>query len=199
MIQFEFFNDTLPEIEKRLGSMSGQARPVLKRALNLTAKRARKMLAQEAQKKYAVKQGAVNKGMKIKNATNRKLDAVINVTGRPNELKGFKVSPSKYRTGNDRPDVVKAKVVKANPMKELIRPRDQVKAFIVKFQSGHVTLAQRKGEARLPIETKFSVSNPQMVGSKRVYQLLRPDIGAMLEAEIERQIDRQLRKGAYKK
>lgn len=197
MIRFEFFNDTLPEIEKRLGSMSGQARPVLKRALNLTAKRARKMLAQEAQKKYAVKQGAVNKGMKIKNATNRKLDAVINVTGRPNELKGFKVSPSKYRTGNDRPDVVKAKVIKATPLKELIRPRDHVKAFIVKFKSGHVTLAQRRGEARLPIDTKYSVSNPQMVGAKRVYGLLRPDIAEMLEAEIERQIDRQLRKGSY--
>lgn len=199
MIQFEFFNDTLPEIERRLGSMSDQARPVLKRALNNTAKRARKMLAEEARKKYAVKQANFNKGMKIKNATNRKPDAIINVTGRPNELKGFKVSPSTYRTGNDRPDVVKAKVIKANPQKELIRPRDHVKAFIVKFKSGHVTLAQRRGKKSLPIDTKFSVSNPQMVGSKRVYQLLRPDIAAMLEAEIERQIDRQLRKGAYKK
>lgn len=197
MIVFNFrYDPGLEEIAERLGSMSDKAKPVLKKSVNAVAKQARKMLVKEAQKKYAVKQASFNKGAKIQNATNRRLYAVIHYTGKPNELKGFRVNPATYRAGAERPEFYKAKAVKANSMKKLQRPRDGVKAFIVKFASGHTTVVQREGKERLPIKTLYSTSNPHMIGAKRVYGVLRPQIGDMLDAEVSKQIERQLRRGA---
>ena len=108
-----------------------------------TAKQARKDLATEAQKTYTVKTGRFNKAMKIKNATPSRLEATIKATGKVMGLKDFKVSPATMRTGENRPEVVKAKVLKSGGMKPL--QMGSLKAFVTKFASGHVAVAQRRG------------------------------------------------------
>lgn len=187
MITFEYDGDTLAKVEKKLGSFKSEAPKALKNAINATAKQARKELAQEAQKTYVVKTGGFNKAMTIKNATAGSLEAVIKARGAPLPLKSFKVSPASARTGAARPDVVKAKVLKASGMKAL--QKGDIKAFVVRFKSGHVDVAQRQGPPRLPIKTLYSNSIPKMLGNeKRVFKVVKPNINKNLQENIDKQV-----------
>lgn len=187
MITFEYDGDTLAKVEKKLGSLKSEAPKALKNAINATAKQARKELAQEAQKTYVVKTGDFNKAMTIKNATAGSLEAVIKARGAPLPLKSFKVSPASARTGAARPDVVKAKVLKASGMKAL--QKGDIKAFVVRFKSGHVDVAQRQGPPRLPIKTLYSNSIPKMLGNeKRVFKVVKPNINKNLQENIDKQV-----------
>lgn len=189
MITYEYDQNTLAKVEKKLGSLKSEAPKALKNAINQTAKQARKDLATEAQKTYVVKSGRFNKAMTIKNATQRSLEATIKATGAPMELKDYKVSPATARTGANRPDLTKAKVLKAGSMKGL--QKGNIKAFVAKFASGHASVAQRRGSARLPLKVLFSNSIPKMLGNeKRVYGVVRPTI----EQNLQENIDKQVRK-----
>lgn len=189
MITYEYDQNTLAKVEKKLGSLKSEAPKALKNAINQTAKQARKDLATEAQKTYVVKSGRFNKAMTIKNATQSSLEATIKATGAPMELKDYKVSPATARTGANRPDLTKAKVLKAGSMKGL--QKGNIKAFVAKFASGHASVAQRRGSARLPLKVLFSNSIPKMLGNeKRVYGVVRPTI----EQNLQENIDKQVRK-----
>lgn len=189
MITYEYDQNTLAKVEKKLGSLKSEAPKALKNAINQTAKQARKDLATEAQKTYVVKSGRFNKAMTIKNATQSSLEATIKATGAPMELKDYKVSPATARTGANRPDLTKAKVLKAGSMKGL--QKGNIKAFVAKFASGHASVAQRRGSAQLPLKVLFSNSIPKMLGNeKRVYGVVRPTI----EQNLQENIDKQVRK-----
>lgn len=189
MITYEYDQNTLAKVEKKLGSLKSEAPKALKNAINQTAKQARKDLATEAQKTYVVKSGRFNKAMTIKNATQSSLEATIKATGAPMELKDYKVSPATARTGANRPDLTKAKVLKAGSMKGL--QKGNIKAFVAKFSSGHASVAQRRGSARLPFKVLFSNSIPKMLGNeKRVYGIVRPTI----EQNLQENVDKQVRK-----
>lgn len=189
MITYEYDQNTLAKVEKKLGSLKSEAPKALKNAINQTAKQARKDLATEAQKTYVVKSGRFNKAMTIKNATQSSLEATIKATGAPMELKDYKVSPATARTGANRPDLTKAKVLKAGSMKGL--QKGNIKAFVAKFSSGHASVAQRRGSARLPLKVLFSNSIPKMLGNeKRVYGIVRP----MIEQNLQENVDKQVRK-----
>lgn len=163
----------------------------MKRAINETAKQARKQLATEAQKKYVMKTGRFNKAMTLRNATNSSMEAIIGSTGGVTELKDFKVSPAKPATGNSRPSVVKGKGLKANSMKKL--QKGDLKAFVTKFKSGHVSVVQRRGDKRLPLKIFYSTSIPKMLGNENtVYGIVEPDIQKNLQKNLEKYISQAL-------
>lgn len=192
ILRFEFDEDLLHTIEDALGSMKSESRRVLKNAVNDTARDAKKDLAKKAQETYAVKQGRFTKAMKTQNATESSLTATINVTGEQLELKDFKVSPATYRTGQDKPDVLKAKVLLSSSLKGLIKSNN--KAFLVKFRNGHVSVAQRYHKTRYPIKKLLSNSIPTMIGSKdRVYGVIEPEIYDKLMDNILKEIKRVTR------
>lgn len=170
------------------------ARRVMKRALNDTANKARTMLADKARETYAVKKSGFKRNARLKRASGGNLAAYILVSGKANELKDFRVNPASYATGAARPAVYRAKVLQAGGLKALRKP-SVGKAFMVRFKSGHVTIAEREGKARLPIKTLYSPSNPAMVGARRVYGVLRPEIGSMLEKQVERSLNFELSRG----
>lgn len=189
ILRFEFDEDLLHTIEDALGSMKSESRRVLKNAVNNTARDAKKDLAKKAQETYAVKQGRFTKAMKTQNATLSDPTATINVTGEQMELKDFKVSPATYKTGPDKPDILKAKVLLSSSLKGLIKSNN--KAFLVKFRSGHVSVAQRYYKSRLPIKKLLSNSIPTMIGSKeRVFGVLEPEIYNTLMGNIIKEIER---------
>lgn len=191
MIEITYDQKMLATVEKKLGNMKAKAPDVLKKAINETAKQARKELVTEAQKTYVVKGGRFNKAMKIKNATAGNLEATINATGKVMGLKDFKVSPATMKTGTARPDIVKAKVLKAGGMKSL--QKGSLKAFVTKFQSGHVAVVQRRGESRFPIKTFSSNSIPKMIGNeKRVYRIVKPNIQKNLKKNVKKQVRKVL-------
>lgn len=190
LIEFQIDEGMLKTIEDALGDLKSESRKVLKNAVNKTAKQAKKDLAQKAQETYAVKQTRFTKAMTTKNATVGNPEAVINVTGAQLELKDFKVSPATYNPTN-RPSVVKAKVLLASGLKGL---QAGTKAFLVKFKSGHVSVAQRRGPERYPIKKLLSNSVPKMIGSqKRVYGIIEPDIYDNLLANVQAEIAKVLK------
>lgn len=183
----------LKKIKKALGPLSAKAPAVLASATTATAKEARKLLAAQAQKTYAVSNANWNKGMTIKNATKRTMTAVITSFGTAMELIQFKVNPAKLQA--EPPEMIKAKVLKKNALKPL--EKNGIKAFMVKFRSGHVTIAERLGNKRLPIKVLYSHGIPSMLGNeKRVYSVIRPDILQTLAKQVDVQIDKLLKKAA---
>ena len=194
MMKVEYNRNMLQRVERKLGNMKKEAPKVLKVALNDTAKEGRKDLASEAQKTYAVKKAGFNKSMKINKARVGNLEAEIVSEGRPLGLKDFKVTPASYKPGNGKPpDVIKAKVLKSSSYKPL--EKGGIKAFVTQFSNGHIAVAQRRGDERLPIKTLSSNSIPKMIGNeKRVYKVVKPKIQKNLKKNVNKQIKKVLSK-----
>lgn len=197
MITYEYDQDMLAKVEKKLGSLKSEAPTALKNAINKTAKQARKDLASEAQKTYTVKSGGFNKAMKIKNASAGSLEAVIKATGAPLQIKSFRIS----KAG----DVPRVQVLKAGSLKPLVK--GNIKAFVnniarkgqtrkrdtAKGAKGstvsHTDIAQRKGSSRLPIKTFYGNSVPIMLGNeRRVYGIVKPTIEENLQKNVDAQV-----------
>lgn len=191
-IKFEFDQVTVKNIEKRLGRMRSEAPKALKNALNATAKDARKDLAQEAQKTYAVKVGGFNQQMKIKPASTGNLVAVINSTGAHLEMIKFSVH-------GGRGSAVSVLINKKHGRKTF-SGRVFKNKISAKGQSGggHVGVAKfiggnPKQPNRLKIQKLFSVSVPQMIGNKRdVYGIVEPNILDNLRHNVDVQVEKIL-------
>lgn len=193
-VSIEVNRVSLEKIQKKLGNMSDKAPTVLRNALNDTAKKAEKKLAKKAQETYAVKTGSFTGAGTLKRATLGKLEAEIHYSGSTLELKKFKVSPAGVRTGSSRPEIVKAKVLKSSGMKGLVK--GDIKAFVAQMGNKHVGVMQRKGKERLPIKGLYSNSIPKMIGNeKRVYGIIKPEIGSDLQEAVNKQIQKVL--GGY--
>ena len=172
-------DDTISNIEKRLGKMKHKAPKVLCKSINDTAVWARSELAKEAQKSYTVKKGGFYKSMKIKKANYSSLESIISSQGETLELYKYKYSKGKKTT--------KAQVLRQGGLKTL--EKSGIKAFVAQFTSGHKTIAQRVGESRLPIKIFYSNSIPTMIGSeKRVYGIVEPNIEDKLSEQVEKHI-----------
>jgi len=189
------------KISKQLGALSDQAPKVLARAVNDTAKDARKQLANKAQETYDVRRVRFNKALKVKSATVSHPIATLKSTGKPMEIYDFKV----VSTGNG----LVGHVLKKSPLKPL--EGNGLKAFMATYtndkkdkktgevvgHSYHKTVAQRKGKSRYPIKTFMSPSEPQMLGSEEfVWAVVKPDINDELAKNIEREIAKLLAKKA---
>lgn len=191
-----------------LGELQSKTPQVVKNAANSTARKARKLLAAQAQKTYAVKNVGFNNAMKIaKQASVGDPTAIIKTRGKPLALSGFKTSPATPRNGAQRPENYKAKVMNKSSLTPL--QKGSTKAFIVKFANGHKAVVERTGETRrrslgryagMERETlaeKFSPSIPKMIGNeKEVYGAKKDEIYTMLQSEIQKQIQKVIAKAA---
>lgn len=182
-IRFEFDEISVENIKKKLGSMGDKAPTVLKRAVNDTARQARRDLAAKAQQAYAVKVGAMTKYVKIKNATNSDLEAILRISGAhlPITQKYFSVQGGHGPRGPH--------------LKTLIKRSSGVQTWgpgafqNTLGQSGHSGAAERVGAERLPIKAKYTVSIPGMFANeKEVYGAVEPHIQSNLRANVERHI-----------
>lgn len=177
-------DDKLSQVEKRLGNLSDKAPKVICFSLNDTAKWARRELAKEAQKAYTVKMRGFTHDLKIKRATYSRLEAELDSQGAVFPLNHFKFSVGKRTT--------KANVLKQGSSNRPLEI-DGIKAFVAKFASGHVALAQRRGKDRLPIKTFYSSSIPNMIGDeKRVYGVVEPQMMDKLNHYLEYHIKKVL-------
>lgn len=195
MTEFKIDDNELKKIEERFGNMNNDAKDVLKKAINNTAKKARLRITKQAQMTYSARQGRFNKHMKIQNARKTNLIAVIRAAGEATELMDYKTSPTRVPNPKSRPDVTKAKVLRESSMKDL--EKGDIKAFIVRFKSGHVSVAQRVPGERMKSNPKkerlrklLSPSIPQMLGNeKKVYDTVQPHIYNDLQENINRHIE----------
>lgn len=212
MSHFEFrCNTNIEEIEAKLGSMKKKAPNVLATAVNDTARDAKRLLAKQAKEEYSVASGKFQKAMKLEKAKPAKPVAVIRATGKQMELIDFKTNPKKRIPVEQ----VQAKVYKSGSLKPLIKKGadhngKDLKSFIVQYQSGHVTVAQRvPGEETTrtirgangrdyrvkadKIRSLPAVAIPQMLKNrKKVYDVVRPMVGEKLQQHINRRVRKVL-------
>lgn len=180
MISYEISREDLRYVQKRLKRIETEAPKAFKNAINHTAKEARKKLAVGAQGAYTVKNGGFNSRMRIQNATNTKLYAVIRSKDKPLTITRFHATAPK---SGGKADIVK------NGLKELIGPK-QIKAF----KRGGLIM-QRKSADRYPVKVLRSVSVPKML--EKVYEGERGIEGA-LGPEIQRTLHDEIRKEVRK-
>ena len=187
-------SNSINSIEKKLDSFGDKSVDVVKRAINLTAKSARKDLETEAKNRYVIKTSGFNRSMKIKNATKGNLVATISSQGSALEIKEFRVSPASYTTGKNRPNVTRGKVLKRSTMKNL--EKNNVKAFVAKFKSGHVAVVERVPSKRMKSNPRkeflrklLSPSIPSMLGNEEtMYNVINPNVETNLYDNINKVI-----------
>ena len=192
-VQFEFDQNMLAAIERKLGDMRSQAPRVFKLALNDTARQAKSDLAKKAQETYAVKVGGFSKNVRLEAATTSTLEAWLKAKGSrlPITRKNFSVQGGKGPKGPY--------------MKTLIKKSEGQhtwgsRAFHnVLGKSGHQGAAEYVGggqPGRLHIKTLYTVSVPQMLGNEReVYGIVEPHIMENLQNNVNRHVARILNGG----
>ena len=204
MIHFQVDMQDLTQIEAALGMTKDKSKYVLRAAINSTAKKTVSLLVDEANREYYINKGTVRKTISTKNATVGNLVAIVTSDGPVNELYDFKVSPRTYIRGGGVPGGYKGNVRRDRRPKSLaLKPRihsDKYRAFVVRYQSGHMTVGQRvPGEhmkskpEKEAVKTLLSPSTPNMLGYEQgVYGVVEPQIYDILQTSIQEQMHRFL-------
>lgn len=176
MITYEVDKADLKYVQEKLKGIEKGAPTAIMKAVNITAKAARKKLLEGVNKSYTVKAGGFNSKMNIHNASRSRLYAVITSKGRPLTLTRFHATAPK--SGG------KADIVKAG-LKQLVGSRN-IKAFKRKG-----LMMQRETEDRYPIKVLRSNSVSKMLESVykgKVNSAVEPVIQETLHSEIEKQV-----------
>lgn len=204
MIHFQVEMEDLTQIEAALGMAKDKSKMVLRTAINNTAKQTVVLLANEANREYFISKAKVKKTISIKKATTGSLVAVITSAEPVNELYDFRVRPKAYNPHNRPPAGHTGNVRRENsPSRLYLKPgaaRDKYKAFVVRYQSGHITIGQRVPGKRMKskpekefVKTLLSPSTPNMLGYEQgVYGVVEPEMYDMLQRNIQEQIARYL-------
>lgn len=205
--------DQLAEVERMLGDMKKKAPGTLRNAVNATARKMRTQLHQQAKKVYVTKEYNYKNEMEIRKASTSTLTARIRTSGERTALSKHKVSPERLAHGKGRPKQYKAKVLRQSTL--TVMQDGDLKSFLVRFKSGHLALVQRnpKEEYDNPDERikqyglgadlsriveKRTLSIAEMLGSSKVYGVVEPEMGDLLQTEIERFVGNAIKKGAKK-
>ena len=156
MIGYTVSIEGLAELEMDLEMSKDKTKNILRAAINNTAKKVENQMTKEAGKRYTLEGGwkSYRKVNKIEKARVNKLYATITASSRPADTYRFTVSPKTYfRGGVGAPDKVnsfiKAKTLKGARLAKMARapgamPRSKkYKAFVVKYQNGHMAFAER--------------------------------------------------------
>lgn len=176
MITYEVDKADLKYVRKKLKGMEKKAPAVIKKAINRTAKEARKKLLEGVQQSYTVKAGGFNARMPIENATNSKLYAIIRCKSRTLTLNRFHVTAPK---GGAKADIVH------KGLKQIIGSR-RIKAF-----KHDGLIMQRETAKRYPVKVlrSNSVSKMlEMVYKGKINAAVEPVIRKTLHEEIEKEI-----------
>lgn len=192
MITYEWNHNDLAYVEKKLGSMKGEARKALRDAVNKTAVSARTRLLQVAQERYTVKATGFKSRVDINpKATLASPTAMLKVKGRT-------LTMPRYRTTHPKSGV-KAEILSGTGLKTVVGPRD-IKAFVAKVASGKTTttqVLQRTGKSRYPLKVLRSPSVPKQLetvydGRKITSTPLKKEIEQLYRKNLNQQIERIL-------
>lgn len=205
----------LTVVENMLGYLRGQAPNTLRNAVNAVAKEMKNRMVEQARETYATK-GILKKDVKIRRASGSNYTAKLQSRGERLGMAKFKVSPGRLAHGRRRPKQYKANVLRSSSLK--VMKYGDMKAFLVQFSSGHKALVQRdpskrygegKANARktkygkyadmTAIVEKKGPSVAEMLGSRRVYGALEPEMGDRLREEVLRQVSKTIAREAARR
>ena len=205
MIHYLINMDGLEEIEAALGKAKDKSKYVLRAAINESAKEVEKRMAKGAGQRYARQKGGMRPYREvttIKKAKIGTLAAIIEVKDRPSELYDYKMNDRTYYPGSKgAPSWIKAKQLKSSRLKKLLAQStgtDKHKAFVVKYHSGHLAIAERvpgthmKGRPeKEAIRSLYATSKPK--AEEKVFKTsIDPEMYDILMRNIQTQIERFL-------
>lgn len=218
-IVFEFDGGIADQIADYLGDLRDKTPAVIAQAVNSTARKARKALAEDMKSKYTstMKTKDYNAAMDIKpRASARKPAATIRISGAVQSLHKFKTDPTEPYSGiGMKPNETRAQVLLAGGTMKMLE-KGGIKAFVAKFSSGDVAVVQRTGKTYSYVENStrqdgtvrrhtdrkhdqirklWSVSVAKMAGTElKIGTTMRDDVQEMLQAELAKQIEKTLKK-----
>ena len=200
MIHYVISLDDLQNLERDLGIAKDKSKYILRAAINQSAKDVEKRMVKDAAKRYALNKGgqaAYKKINKIKKATVGDLAAIITASGSPLEMLDYKVNNRTYYPGGrGAPKQIKGRVLKQSRYKPLAAAPGY-KAFIVKYKSGHLAVAERvpgtrmRGSSKEAVRSLYSISlskSEEVVFKKNI----DADVYDILAKNIQEQIARFL-------
>ena len=205
---------------KALGNLKSKTPAAAKVAINATAREARKRMIKAVLDHYAVNSKGI-KYVKIlkqnRRATNGSLTASLYIKTPKNDLGYFETSPNVALMGMavfSGPDYFTARVLKASPMKELEGTAELSKGFLVRFNSGHVGMVQRRLGSDISSKAKPTrwrtrdgrVEQLRTMGAPSasamhhvVFLKIEPDIEQFLQDRLETQVERVIERAQTKK
>lgn len=141
-------------LEEKLKEKENITAVILKKAINEAAAETRQHLIGTAVETYALKKSSdLKKSTKIDKAKNNRPCAVIQIKSKINEILDFKALPRSYNPSRKSKKAVQAKVLRKNKMKPL--EEGNLKAFLVKFKNGHVSVVQRVEKGKYPKRSRL--------------------------------------------
>ena len=195
--------EEIGNLTRRLDGCREKIPEALKNAVNDTARDAKKDLANKAAETYAVKKANFKRAIKQENATKSSPLATLVITGKANALTDFRYSTNRGEKS------AKGKLLKARSLKDLTEKRRRLKAFVVKFKSGHVAVVrrepsesytrgleerQRKKLDTAKLREYLAPPIPRMIGNKdKVYGVVEPKMQENLRRNMEKQVEKILR------
>lgn len=186
-ITVQIRSDSYNEIMDAMTSLGGSAvKKPLSKAINQTARAAKKVLKADARSRYLVNAPYIESKTKYTASRVSTLRAKIKYAESSRGVEHFETSDG---------DGVSAKVLRSGTMKPLIVGGR--KAFFTDVswtsksgESGtHHGVFQRKGKKRLPIKHIYGITVPKMIENQNVLQQEEPDIGQDLQDNIKAAID----------
>lgn len=209
--------DDLSTIERDLGKMKDKSTMVLRSAINEAAKDLNKRLLKEEKQDYAFREksalNAIHRGNITKARTSR-MWATITIKSQIGELYQFNTSPLRVAVPKGQPynppAWYKARVKRSNRQTRLAlfdtgvmhpnsrRGGDRYKAFVVRYKSGHLAVAQRQPGTHMEsdprkeaIKTLFAPSVAVM-GAQMYRKYEEANAEQLLAGHIQKQIQRYL-------
>lgn len=157
-------------------------------AINKVLAKAKIATSKAVREVYNIKAGELNKVIKLRRASNQRLQGVISVKTRKTSLIKFAARPRKI---NKRLGVT-VKVKKSGN-------RKIVKGGFIGTAKGTTAkqIFVRQGRSRLPIEKKFTLSVSQMIereGELALNQTVQKDLPRIQKSELNEYIRRELRR-----
>lgn len=176
-----FIDENDYDILVRVLEIAGKnTRAGLKKAVNQTARYAKKSMHKKVLEEYVVhKKYFGSNQIEMTNATNSNLTARLRIVGRPIHLSEFKYLK------NTKSDAAKAYVKKGNSYKGL--ETNGIKAFVAKMSNGKVVILRRKAKERYPVGTFYGPGLAQMAG--QAYQKIEKEIQDKLHENINRMVE----------
>lgn len=207
----------LDSVRRALGDLQKKSPAAAKVAINATAREARKVMIAAALARYAVNSKGKEKIRELaqkKRATNRSLSATLRIESKWNDLGYFDTRPRypTHFTGRAYvlgPEVWRGRVLKESALQDLPGVEGHTgKAFLAKFQSGHIGMVQRQIGKKSDY-TRTATGKPRWKSKSGVVEKLKtlgapsgtamhntiwPEVEEELQAFLLERLDAQVQK-----
>lgn len=193
MIEIKIDEREINQVKAKLGEFSKRSHVVIYRAVNRTLASARADIAKQASLRYIIKQKTIKDSLSTKKATGNNPVGIITSKGNPIPLSNFDVTPKRerkqFKNGNYSPAIYKARVLNDGSTKGIPR------MFFVKDQMLQRPIgASREENKNIKNWLKLALSVPQMIGNKKVYDVIQKNSTETLRKRINHEVEYELRR-----